>query len=66
MPIPTRHKIIIQWRKAKESLDLCLDHLQTIDQIAEGRADYVNEAFPALVTTLEFAREVLIKIRREL
>jgi len=66
MPIPTRHQIIIQWRKAKENLDLCLHHLQVIDEIAEGRAHYVNEAFPALVTTLEFAREVLIKIRQEL
>lgn len=66
MAIPTRHKIIIQWRKAKENLDLCLAHLQTIDEIAEGRANYVNEAFPALVTTLELARDVLIKIRAEL
>lgn len=66
MAMPTRARIIVQWRKALESLDSCLGHLQAIDEIANGRADYVNERFPVLVTTLELARDVLKKIRQEL
>jgi len=66
MAISTRHRIIVEWRKAIEALDRCLGHLQGIDTIADGRAHYVNEAFPALVTSLEFCREVLVKIRAEL
>lgn len=49
----TRARIKWQADKIQSQLDRCLVHLKSIDELSQGRSDYINDWLPALTNMFD-------------
>ena len=62
----TRNKIKWQGRKAVETLSYCLQHLQYMQELADGRSEYINENLPLVLSAFDSFKDVLQAFRQGL
>lgn len=62
----TRNKIRWQSDKAITNVVKIQDHLKYIDELAQGKSEYITTYLPSLVSAMEMAKKVLEKFREGL
>lgn len=62
----TRNKIRYNAKRILECFDDMESYLQTIDELADGRSDYITNNIPGLVEILEHVKPVFVQFREGL
>lgn len=59
----TRNKLRFQVQRVQVCLDRIEEHWKLLDEIAEGKSEYVNDMLPLLVAAIEEYREACKSFR---
>jgi hypothetical protein len=58
-PRSTRNKIRTAVQRAIVDMDRCMEHLQTCDELSDGKSVFINEHLPGIIVMVEGMRTVL-------